>query len=121
MNTTPSATAPVAPSVYIGVEVSKDTLDVCLLIESKRHEKQFANDAAGHPQFLRWSQALAKKRTCHFCLEATGPYSRAVALFLVEKEQKVSVVNPARIRYFGLAQNQGNKTDKAGCPLGGLV
>lgn len=114
MDTTPVAAAvAVSPVVFIGLDVSKDTLDVCLLLENKRHEKQFANSAAGHRQLLRWTQALAKGVLGHFCLEATGPYSQGVALFLVEKEQKVSVVNPARIRFFGLAQNQGNKTDKA--------
>ncbi len=117
MNTTPVDT----PSVPIGLDVSKDTLDACLLLTGKRHEKQFINDAAGHRQLLRWAQALVKEHICHFCLEATGPYSQSVALFLVEKEQTVSVINPARIKYFGLAQNQGNKTDKAGCPLGGLA
>ena len=119
MYTTPStppstvAPSPAAPAVHIGLDVSKDTLDVCLLIEDKRQEKQFTNDATGHRQLMRWAHTLAKAGCCHFCLEATGPYSQSVALFLVEKEQKVSVINPARIRFFGLAQNQGNKTDKA--------
>lgn len=110
MDTTPVITTSKA---CVGLDVSKDTLDVCLLVESKRHEKQFANDAPGHRQLLRWSQSLAKESLCHFCLEATGPYSQGIALFLMEKEQLVSVINPARIRFFGLAQNQGNKTDKA--------
>ena len=114
MYTTPST---VAPAVHIGLDVSKASLDVCLLIEDKRHEKQFTNDAAGHRQLVRWAHALAKSQSCHFCLEATGPYSQSVALFLIEKEQKVSVINPARIRFFGLAQNQGNKTDKADARL----
>jgi len=118
MNTTPPVgTTPVITPVPVGLDVSKDTLDVCLLAQNKRHEKQFCNDAAGHRQLLRWSHSLAKEGPCHFCLEATGPYSQSVALFLVEKEQKVSVINPARIKYFGLAQNQGNKTDKADARL----
>jgi transposase len=119
MNTTPAVSTPVVtlPAIAVGLDISKDTLEVCLLIASKRHEKQFANDTAGHRQLLRWAQALAKEQSCHFCLEATGPYSQGIALFLVEKEQKVSVINPARIKYFGLAQNQGNKTDKADARL----
>lgn len=44
---------------------------------------------------------------------ATGSYSNAVALFLVEAEQKGSVMNPARIHFFARSQGQGNKTDKA--------
>ena len=123
MNTKPVVTpATATQSIAVGLDVSKDTLDVCLLLENKqglnkRHEKQFANDTAGHRRLLRWSQSLAKESSCHFCLEATGPYSQGVALFLVEHEQKVSVINPARIRFFGLAQNQGNKTDKADARL----
>jgi transposase len=113
MDTTPV----VAAVIPVGLDVSKDTLDACLLLAGKRHEKQFPNDAAGHRQMLRWAQSIAKAASCHYCLEATGPYSQSVALFLVEKEQKVSVVNPARIRFFGLAQNQGNKTDKADARL----
>ena len=117
MNTTPGVELPATPSVPIGLDVSKDTLDVCLLLAGKRHEKQFANDATGYRHLLGWAHSLTKEHDCHFCLEATSPYSQTIALFLVEKEQKVSVVNPARIKYFGLAQNQGNKTDKADARL----
>jgi transposase len=123
MDTTPLHTTPVVvpvvdtPLVSVGLDVSKSTLDACLLIENKRRAKQFDNDAAGHRQLLRWVHSLAGKVSCHFCLEATGPYSQSVALFLVENGQKVSVINPARIRFFGLAQNQGNKTDKADAQL----
>ncbi len=118
MNTTPPVvTTPVITPVSVGLDVSKDSLDICLLTTSKRHEKQFCNDASGHRQLLRWAHSLAKGDPCHFCLEATGPYSQSVALFLVDKEQKVSVINPVRIKYFGLAQNQGNKTDKADARL----
>jgi transposase len=53
----------------------------------------------------------------HFCLEATGSYSTAVALFLAEAKQFVSVVNPAQLRYFALTQRQGNTTDKADAQL----
>lgn len=103
--------------ICVGLDVSKDTLDACLLKDGKRHEKQFANDEAGQRKLLNWAQTLAGDSTCHFCLEATGPYSQSVALFLVEQQQAVSVINPARIRFFALAQNAGNKTDKADARL----
>ncbi len=94
MNTMPAVSP---PAVAVGLDVSKDTLDACLLIRSKRQEKQFANDTTGHRQLLRWAQSLAKEHPCHFCLEATGPYSQSVALFLAQKQQRVSVINPARL------------------------
>ena len=68
----PVVTAPaIAP---VGLDVSKDTLDACLLLGSKRHEKQFANEAAGYRQLLRWALGLAKLANskqifvfCFFC------------------------------------------------------
>src|SRR5690348_1437658 len=47
------------------------------------------------------------------CLEATGAYSEALALFLAEADQTVSLVNPFRIHHAAIAQGAGNKTDKA--------
>src|SRR5215467_4929042 len=34
-------------------------------------------------------------------------------MFLTEAKQRVSVLNPARVKYSGIATGQGNKTDKA--------
>ena len=113
----PRATEPAA-QLWVGLDVSKDTLDACLLRPNhKSTHKQFANDASGFAKLLRWVQHAAPDAIVHFCLEATGSYSQAVALFLAEAGQRVSVVNPARIRFFGLAQAQGNKTDKADAAL----
>jgi len=105
-------------TVWIGIDVSKDTLDVCLLRASgKEKHKEFNNDAAGHAKLLRWVQHLVGEEVCHYCLESTGSYSMAVAHFLAEAEQRVSIVNPARIKYAGMAQGVGNKTDKADARL----
>jgi len=106
------------PHIWIGLDVSRDTLDACLLREEgKKAHKQFANDAAGFALLLQWTQAQAPDHNAHFCLEATGSYSTGVALYLAGHQQRVSVVNPARIRFFGLCQRQGNKTDKADAAL----
>src|SRR5207302_9783852 len=53
----------------------------------------------------------------HFCLEATGPYSEAIATHLAAAGRLVSVVNPTRIKYAGLARGRGNKTDRADARL----
>ena len=114
MNTTNTTATTATTATWIGLDVSKDTIDVCLLRENgKTHFKQFANDHSGHARLLRWVQHLDEDGTSHFCLEATGSYSLAVALFLAEAEQRVSVINPARIHFFARSQGQGNKTDKA--------
>lgn len=112
-----AAKVPVA-AAWVGLDVSKDSLDACLLRHNgKTHFKAFANDSSGHTKLLRWVQHLTADTLPHFCLEATGSYSQAVALFLAEAECAVSVVNPARIHFFAQAQGQGNKTDKADARL----
>ena len=112
MDTTPQPTPPA--TVWIGLDVSKDVLEACLLTETgKPQYKAFPNEAAGHQKLLRWVQHLAPEPTRHFALEATGAYSQAIALFLADAQQRVSVLNPARVKYGGIAMGQGNKTDKA--------
>jgi len=102
------------PTVWIGIDIAKLTFDACLLRPTgKPLVKQFANNAAGFAKLQRWIAALTAPATPHFCMEATGSYYLACALFLTEAQQTVSVINPARIKYAGFAYGQGNKTDQA--------
>jgi transposase len=97
---------------WIGIDVSKDTLDACLLRPSgKFKDRKFDNNPAGFQKLLGWSDSLVGPDR-HFCMEATGAYSHAVASFLVDKGELVSVENPARIKYFGMGEGILNKTDK---------
>jgi len=97
---------------WIGIDVSKDTLDVCLLRPTgKSKDRKFDNDTAGFQKLLGWANSLVGPDR-HFCMEATGAYSHAIASFLVEKGELVSVENPARIKYFGMGEGILNKTDK---------
>lgn len=102
----------------VGIDVSKLTLDVELIAPNgKAKVKIFDNNPSGFRKLLSWAQHMAPDRPLHFCLEATGSYSEGIALFLSEADQFVSMVNPARIHYFGLALGMGNKTDKASAHL----
>ncbi len=87
MNTTTTSTT----STWIGLDVSKESIEVCLLRDNgKAHFKQFSNDVSGHSKLLRWVHHLDENGSSHFCMEATGAYSHEVALFLAEAEQKLS-------------------------------
>ena len=112
----PIVTSPVGIDATspVGIDVSKLTLDACFLTqEDKKRHRRFANTPAGWRALLEWALALAPERQpCHFALESTGAYSEGVALFLAEQRQKVSVVNPARVRHAALAAGVCNKTDK---------
>ena len=102
----------------VGIDVSKLTLDVEVLPQNAKPKvRVFDNTPLGFAKMLRWAQSMAPGLPLHFCLEATGSYSEAVSAFLLEQDQFISVVNPARIHYFGLALGTGNKTDKASAHL----
>ena len=95
---------------FIGIDVAKDTLVVCLLTGKGRETSSIANTGKGFHQLHHW---LKKHRAtdAHVCLEATGIYGLEVAQFLHDKGYLVSVVNPARIKAFASSQMRRSKTD----------
>ena len=97
--------------IILGIDVSKKTLDAALIIENRTLCKQFQNSCDGFKELAAWLAFL--KITClHACLEATGVYGEAIALFLHESGHRVSVVNPLRIKGYASANMQRNKTDR---------
>ena len=103
-----------AATAFVGIDVSKDTLDACLLLPGGRaRAATFPNDPAGHAALIAWADRHAAGLPAHFCLEATGPYSEAPADALAAAGRRVSVANPARVKAHAAAAGQGNKTDPA--------
>ncbi len=101
---------------FLGIDVAKLTLDVALLDEGKFHYKQFPNALAGFKQLSSWLKNQGYLDT-HVCLEATGKYSEGVAEFLHLEGFKVSMENPARIKFYANSKLRRNKTDKADAQL----
>jgi transposase len=101
---------------YVGIDVSKATLDICLLRQGRSDSCQVANTRQGMNQLHHW---LKKRQAqgAHVCLEATGIYSVEVAQFLHERGYVVSVVNPQRIKGFADSQMRRSKTDKLDAAL----
>src|SRR5262245_58078610 len=103
-----------AATHFAGIDVSKDTLDACLLgPDGRTRGKRFANAAAGHAALVAWVQSHAAGGAVHYCMEATGPYSVALAEHLHAAGRLVSVANPARVKAHMKACGQANKTDPA--------
>jgi transposase len=92
---------------YVGVDVSKDRLDVAVLGESQ--EKQVDNTVQGIAQLVEQIQALQPEL---IVVEATGGYQRAVVEALFWAGLAVAVVNPSRVRQFARACRLLAKTDK---------
>lgn len=93
--------------ITIGVDVSKDTLDVHLHPDGMH--RQFTNDAAGFLLILDW---IAGRPVTRLVFEATGAYSRAFERAMGEAGLALCKVNPARARRFAEASGQGAKTDR---------
>jgi transposase len=92
---------------YVGIDVSKDRLDVAMLGE--RQARQVDNTSQGIAQLAEWMQELQPEL---IVVEATGGYQRAVVETLFWAGLPVAVVNPARVRQFARACGLLAKTDK---------
>lgn len=101
----------------LGIDISKDSFHVELSNNDKLRHRRFTNRKEGFAELRVW---LAKHKAIvvHACLEATGPYSEALALYLHEQGHTVSVINPAQIKAFGQSELSRNKDDR---PDAGLI
>lgn len=102
--------------IVLGIDVAKLKLDVALILPNKTLTKQFDNKPAGFKLLNKWLESLDAGQV-HACLESTGSYSEAAAVFLHESGHLVSMVNPFRIKGFGKSKMQRNKTDTADARL----
>lgn len=96
-----------AGNLYVGVDVSKATLDVALGSQGERF--QVSNDDEGTSRLL---ERLSKAATALVVMEATGGYEALVAGVLAAHGMQVAVVNPRQVRDFARATGVLAKTDK---------
>ena len=104
--------------VWIGIDVSKKTLDAAIWIDGKAKTRREANTSSGFRLLLAWIRRVAGEgAVLHICMEATGDYGFNAGLFFSEQGVSVSVVNPAWVKYYGQSQGRQNKTDRADAKL----
>ncbi len=78
---------------FLGVDLSKETFHAFLLSDRADAKKVFPNTLKGFEQLTTWLKNRHADEL-HICMEATGAYWEALALYLHGLEQHVSVVNP---------------------------
>lgn len=111
------------PSLFLGIDVGKDHLDLALLDpEARTHTKSVRNDEAGHTALLGWIGRFTdgvdgRLASVHVCLEASGGYEEEAAAALVAAGVIVSVVNPRQAAAYAAAQLRRSKTDRADAQL----
>jgi len=102
--------------ICIGIDIAKLTFIAAIKINGRYHSKSFNNNNAGFKDFLDWLQLFSTEKY-HCCMESTGKYGNALAYFLHRHTCLVSMVNPAKIKYFMKSQLSRNKTDSVDAKL----
>ena len=92
---------------YVGIDVSKDRLDVAMLGEDQGWQVDNTEE-----RITKLVQQLQEVCPELIVVEATGGYQRAVVETLFQAGLAVAVVNPARVRQFARACGLLAKTDK---------
>lgn len=102
----------------LGIDVGATTLALALVWPTgKLKSKSLRNDESGFEHLMNWLKRHAGSHPVHACMEASGGYEEAAALFLHEQGLAVSVVNPRQIKAYGQAQLRRSKTDRADAAL----
>jgi transposase len=94
------------PLVFVGIDVSKDRLDVGLRPSDERTSVPY--DAYGITTLLA---QLTQMQPTRIVMEATGGLERLLLRALVDAALPVIVVNPRQVRDFAKATGQLAKTD----------
>ena len=101
----------------LGIDISNLKFDVALIRDNgKLRHKVFPNTPAGFSQLSLWFTKHKVERV-HACMEATGTYADALALYLSDTGHVVSLVNPAQIKAYGQSHLSRAKTDTADAAL----
>ena len=95
----------------LGIDISKDKMDVALYHDDSYRVGIFTNNKDGYRRLAKWLKKQ-KGKGAHVCLEATGQYGEAVAMYFHSRGYPVSVVNPARIKAYAGSQLRRNKNDR---------
>ena len=99
----------------IGIDVSKNKLDCAWpREEGKLKTKVFSNTIAGWKELIDWSlkNTGLEIEQLHFVMEATGIYHEQLATSLYDAGAKISVVNPAQVKFYAQGHGVRTKNDK---------
>jgi len=92
--------------VYVGIDISKDSLDVAVYASDKQW--RFSNDHAG---IVRLCKMLGKLEPALVVFEATGGYEMPLHLSLDKAGLPAALVNARQIRDFARSTGKLAKTD----------
>lgn len=96
------------PSVFIGIDISKLTLDICIIKDEKTSYQQIENQREAIDQFLT---CLDEKRTV-IAMENTGRYNWELYDALAGKHYGIYVLSPLHLKQsLGLTRGKNDQVD----------
>jgi transposase len=95
------------PQTFVGIDVSKATLEVCCLPANEY--RSFDNDVDGRAKLIAW---LLSKPGCLLVVEATGGYERELVYAAQDAHLEIARVNPRQARDFAKGIGELAKTDR---------
>lgn len=100
---------------YIGIDVSKLTIDVSLITQAGTHVyQQFGNTINDYKQMELWLKANRNfsYQSSLFCMEHTGLYTRELVSFLLQHKANVWMESALHLkRSMGMTRGKNDKVD----------
>jgi transposase len=100
---------------YIGIDVSKLTIDVCIITQQGEHGyQQFENNVKDFKRMEKWltEKPYFSFQESMFCMEHTGLYTRELVSFLLQHQSKVWMESALHLkRSMGMTRGKNDKVD----------
>ena len=104
--------SPAADPAFVGIDVSKDALDLARSDDAAARVERFANDAAGIAAVVKGLAAGGTAAVATVVVEATGGLERPLVDALLDAGLPVALVHPGRVRHFAKGLGLLAKTDR---------
>ena len=107
-----------SPSFFLGIDVGKKDLFCHIIGLEQSYSERFDNSEAGIKLLLKWLKKVSSLAQLSACLEQTGHYGDAIAEALYKLQiNGLYLVNPHRIKAYGMQKLRRNKSDTADAKL----
>ncbi|MFN7342808.1 MAG: transposase, partial [bacterium] len=106
------------PAFFLGIDVGKADLFCHLIGPDEPISSRFDNNKTGIKLLIAWLLKATASQSFAACLEQTGHYGDAIAETLYKIQTTgIYLVNPQRIKSFGMQKLRRNKSDTADAKL----
>ena len=102
----------------VGIDVSKDTLQVCLsVIDTQQQVRvkattRFVNQPSGFQALFKWAVKHRREQLpLGYVMESTGVYHEQLAWYLYQLDQAVSILLPNKAKHYLMSLGHKSKND----------